>query len=383
MDGFDFFPDFDLVPSLIPIEPTPNYQEVCIVQDKGYVLPHYQAIRDIFYRTSGTRAHLANMEHVQRMTTVQGSVDICAMRIDMELWRRCSNMTLWVMNALFSLTTLVTKPSNFLYDPARNLKRVACLGTRPEKCMTSAHVTVVHDDDTVSNYEGTMPCGLFLAAMGMYTMATTTLDKTNIWGRTERPIASKLHAHASNACVNITVSQPLEPSDMMLPVEIMVLLSKRVRTFALNMAAMVRSPEALADTSSVTSNCPACRRKVSTATPRHKLSPTHEEYDPNEGDLIGEQRLLRVKITDGDSFQVYRHIYICKDCNDDTRPLRFNHLSIAPTRSRKRKVTTGPRINVDTIKTLETVDYLANTFLPPSKRQKFLTLSSQLREKIV
>ena len=390
MDGLDGF-DFPLLPlpfdtpMLIPYETVQDFQELYVVPLKGVVLPHYQAMLDILYGTSCTRAHMANVEHVKRMAGRIESVDIYSQKIDMELWRRCSNLTLWVMNALFSLTTLVSRSTTFLYNPARNLKRVAFLGARPEKCMTSAQVTITHDDGTTTQYQGTMPCGLFVALMGMYTIATTAQNQTSIWGRTETRIVEKLQTSARNNCINVRIEHALDHIDDMIPLATLVLLSKRVRSFAVDMSRMVGSPEPLTDTSTVATNCPSCSRKVSTATPRHKLEPTHEEYDPepNDNELIGEPRLLRVPITDGDRFLVYRHIYVCKDCNDDERPLRFNHLSTAPAKTRKRKAGHVPRINVETMQTLDTVDYLARTFLPPGKRQKLLQLSKELRDSIV
>lgn len=374
MDGFDF-------PFLPPLVPVDEYVEL-FKTSKGFVLPHIETMQQIYYGTSGTRAHLGNPEAIKRLTGRIESTNAYDVDMNMELWQRCSNLTLWVMNGLVSLATLVTKPANFLYDPARNLKRVAYLGTSPEKCMTGAKITITHDDGTTSENFGTIPCGLFLALMCMYTMASTPCSSTTIWGRTEPQIKTKLQQYAINNCINIEVSASLEPCIGMLSMTKLVLLSKRVRNFALAISEMVHSPEALTETTKVASKCPSCSRKVSTATPRHMLSPAHEEYDPEDTDLIGDQKLLRVKIATGD-FEVYRHIYVCSACNDEDRPLRFNHLSISPSKSsKKRKPTSVVHINTDTAKVLDMVDFLAENYLHDSKRRKLLKRSKKIRDKI-
>ena len=391
-----FLRGFELVsfpgPHLIPLKPIDVYIDVFAVDGEGFLLPHIREIQQVYLNTSKTRAHLANPETTEFLDGEIISKPIHTLStINYDLWRKGSNMTLAVFNALSSLVTHVTRPFNFLFDPARRLNKIPYLGTTPEKIMCNARVTIQDETGENNVYTGSMPAGMFVVLMTINIMATTPVSTTNIWGSTTEFAQNRIVRHVAKSAKDIFSGISFEPSPAvtspMLPIETMVLLSQRVARMVQVLAELVQTPEPIPPHAQVAQKCPVCSAHVSTATPRSKLMPSDEEFEQDSDEMIGAMRLLKIPIK-FNTLETSRHIYICPRCNDDTRPLRFVHLSKNPVKRKREKEPDkrptkrrgAKRLQTAIERKLSVIDFVSSCFLPDEKQEAVRLEAETLRQ---
>jgi hypothetical protein len=339
----DLFPEFGDFPSLMPI-PVNIDVKVFLLEDQKAMLPHIQAVQRAYINTTGTREHLGNTSQIPHFDGRIANKPLYQVEnIDKTLWQQGSNMTLWIVNALCSLVVNVTLPINFLYNPAQHLNLAPYLGSTPETVFVGVEFSLEDDRQKSHRYSGTIPAGLFLTLKIMFTMANTPVTTRSIWGSTDdytdSRIASYLCKESKQIASGIRTFKRVKEAIDMIHLETLVHLSNYAARFIELLAKVVNSPDPIPPNAQLAENCPSCHKRISTATPRNKLQPTDEEYEPGNDEVIGDMRLVKISVGIG-SMRTFRYIYICPHCNEracaDINSLRFTRISTNPRKSKRK-----------------------------------------------
>jgi len=395
-DSCQLFPELSLIPCLTPL-PASIDISVFWVEGRGAMLPHIQAVQNAYLNTSGTRQHLGNTAEIPFLEGQIVSKSLYQMDdIDKQLWQQGSNMTLWVVNALCSLAINVTLPRNFLYNPAQQVNLAPYLGSTPDTVFVGVQFSLEDDRQMTKTYSGTMPAGLFLTLKILFTMANTPVSNRNIWGSIEDyadiTIARHLCQESKHIASSIKTFERVKGAIDMVSLESMVHLSSHAARFIELLASKVQTPEPIPPNTRLAENCPSCRNRIFTATPRNKLQPSDEEYEPGNDEVIGDMRLIKVPVRIG-LLSTFRYIYVCPHCNDrehsKTKTLRFTHISINP-RKRKRESETpttenkkrkgASRIQDNIKRKLEKIDLIASFFLKKDERNQLRLKTQSIRQ---
>ncbi|MBB18789.1 MAG: hypothetical protein CMP20_04895 [Rickettsiales bacterium] len=401
-EDYELFPELSSIPFLIPI-PVNVDVKVFWVEGQGAMLPHIQAIQKAYINTSGTREHLGNTSQIPFFEGRIVNKPLYEVEnINKPLWQQGSNMTLWIVNALCSLAVNVTLPLNFLYNPAQHLNLAPYLGSTPETVFVGVEFSLNDDKEKTHRYSGTIPAGLFLALKIMFTMANTPVTTRNIWGSiddyADSRIAAYLCKESKQIASGIKSFKRVKEAIDMINLETLVHLSNYAARFIELLAKVIQTPEPIPPNAQLAENCPSCRKRVSTATPRNKLQTTDEEYEPGNDEVIGDMRLVKISVGIG-SMRTFRYIYICPHCNEracaDINPLRFTRISTKPRRNKRKaepqaaslqgaskKRKGAKRIQNNIERKLDKIDLIASFFLTQDYqaelRNKTQTIRGQL-----